>query len=161
MLAATMQKLSVAVATVVFFAQLAFAVDNKKAEYMGGTWGQFEQGTEGRLDVSNEAKALFLPDKKKGNPAEIVYAKVTSLEYGQKTGRRIGLTLVTGAWPLLLSKKRRHYLTIGFSGDDGKPQGVVLELGKDITRGMLTTFETRTGKKVEYETEDARKNIGN
>jgi hypothetical protein len=45
------------------FAQLPFAVDSKKVEYMGGTWVQFEQGTEGKLDVSNEAKALFFPKK--------------------------------------------------------------------------------------------------
>lgn len=156
-----MRKASAWVAVIALFAQLAIAVDSNKAAYMGGTWTTFKQGQEGKLDVSNEVKAVFIPDDKKDTPAEIVYAGVTSLEYGQKTGRRIGLTLMTGAWPLLLSKKRKHYLTIGFTGNDGKPQGVVLELGKDITRGMLTTFETRSGKKIEYETEDARKNIGN
>jgi hypothetical protein len=148
-------------ASILLFAQLLFAVDSKKAAYMGGTWVQFTQGIEGKLDVSDEGRARFVPSKKGLQPGEIVYAKVTSLEYGQKTGRRIGLTVLTGAWPLLLSKKRKHYLTIGFAGDDGKSQAVVLELGKDITRGMLITFETRTGKKIEYETEDARKNVGN
>lgn len=154
-----MRRLSVALlAAIVLFVQSGLAVDGKKVVYMGGTWAQFDPGLEGKLDVSSETKAFFLADK--GGREEIVYARVTSLEYGQKAGRRVALALVLSPW-VLFSKKRKHYLTIGFSGESDKPQGVVLELGKDITRGMLTTFEIRTGKKIEYETEDAKKNIGN
>ncbi len=43
----------------------------------------------------------------------------------------------------------------------GKPQGVVLELGKDTVRVALSTFEARTGRKVEYESEEAKKHVGN
>ena len=38
---------------------------------------------------------------------------------------------------------------------------MVLELGKDVTRGTLFTLQTRSGKEIEYESEDAKKNIGN
>jgi hypothetical protein len=39
-------------------------------------------------------------------------------------------------------------------------EGVVFEVGKDAIRPILTALEARTGRQVEYESEDARKNIG-
>lgn len=45
------------------------------------------------------------------------------------------------------SKKRKHYLSIGFMGQDGKAQGVVFELGKRSTRAALKTLEVRSGQK--------------
>ena len=61
----------------------------------------------------------------------------------------------------LFSKKRKHYLTLGFNDAAGKQQGIVLELGKDTVRPALSIFEARTGKKVEYESEEAKKHVGN
>jgi hypothetical protein len=137
-----------------------------KAEYVGGTWVDLKQGTEGELLTNEAARAIFRSGK--GREFLIPYESVTSLEYGQKAGRRVGAaigwgvtTLGVAALPLLLSKKRKHYFSIGFTGEDGSNQGVVLELGKDITRPVLKTFEVRTGKKIEYESEEAKKNIGN
>jgi len=133
------------------------AVDGKNVEYVGGTWGQFEQGAEGKLDLSDASKAVFVPSKKKSASAEIPYDKVLSLKYGQMVSVRpcpfIGCYVVP--------QKRKHYLTVGYTDAAGKTQGVVLELGKDIMRGTLTAFEARTGKQIEYESEDAKKNIGN
>ena len=57
----------------------------------------------------------------------------------------------------LFSKKRKHYLTIGFKGEDGKDQVAVIELGKDIVRSTIPIVETRSGKKVEYQDEEAKK----
>jgi hypothetical protein len=57
----------------------------------------------------------------------------------------------------LFSKKRRHYLTINFKNEEGKDQAVVFELGKDVTRTMIATLQARTGQKVEYEDDEARK----
>jgi hypothetical protein len=113
--------------------------------------------TEGRLDLSQESAAKFI--WKKGE-ALIPYDKVTSIEYGQKAGRRVGVAVMVS--PIaLFSKKRKHYLTLGFNDAAGKPQGVVIELGKNTVRPALATFETRTGKKVEYESEEAKKHVGN
>ena len=36
----------------------------------------------------------------------------------------------------LFSKKRKHYLTSGFSDADGKQQGAVFELAKDTVRSL-------------------------
>lgn len=149
-------------------AQSAFAgLGSKKAQYVGGTWSQLKEGVEGRLDVSGETAAVFIPDKK-GAPVEIPYDKITSLEYGQKAGRRVGAaigwgvtTLGVGALPLLFSKKRKHYLSIGYTDATGDPQGVVLQLGKDVTRGTLMTLQTRSQQEIEYESEEAKENLGN
>lgn len=57
----------------------------------------------------------------------------------------------------LFSKKRRHFLTVGFKDDSDKQQAAVFELGKDIVRVTLASLEARTGRKIEYEDEEARK----
>ena len=57
----------------------------------------------------------------------------------------------------MFSKKRKHFLTIGYKDADGKDQVAVLELGKDIVRTTLPIVETRSGKKIEYQDDDARK----
>lgn len=139
---------------------------SRDARYVGGTWGGLKEGTEGKLDFSNESALRFLTSKK-GEPNQIPYKDITSLEYGQKAGRRVGATIGWGvttlgiaALPMLLSKKRKHFLSVGFTSA-GASHGVVLELGKDITRGTLKAVEARSGQKIEYQSEDARKNIGN
>jgi hypothetical protein len=78
------------------------------------------------------------------------------LEYGQNAGRRVAVAVLVS--PLaLFSKKRKHYLTVNFNDQTGKEQAVVLELGKDIVRTTLTILETRSGKDIEYQDEEAAK----
>lgn len=57
----------------------------------------------------------------------------------------------------LFSKKRNHFLTIGYTDAAGKDQAAVFELGKDIVRTALTIIQTRSGKEIEYQDDDARK----
>ena len=57
----------------------------------------------------------------------------------------------------MFSKKRRHYLTIEYTDQGGAAQAAIFELGKDAIRTTLKTIEVRSGKKVEYEDEEARK----
>ena len=62
----------------------------------------------------------------------------------------------------LLSKKRKHFLTIGYQDENGKQQAAVFEIGKDTVRVDLATIEARTGRKIEYQDEEARKSgLGN
>jgi hypothetical protein len=147
-------------------APIQAGLGSKSVQYVGGTWTQLKQGVEGKLDLTGTEKAVFSFEK--GATTDIPFAKITSLEYGQKAGRRIGATIGWGvttlgiaALPMLLSKKRKHFLSVGWTDADGKAAGVVLQLGKDITRATLKTFEVRSGKQIEYESEDAKKNIGN
>jgi hypothetical protein len=57
----------------------------------------------------------------------------------------------------LFSKKRKHFLTIGYKDENDKQQAVVLELGKDVVRTTLATLEARSGRKIEYQDDEARK----
>lgn len=132
------------------------AVDSKKAEYVGGTVAAIQEKAEGNLDTTTEAQLVFTPERGKGPSLMIPYASITGLEYGQKAGRRVGAAILVN--PLLLfSKKRKHFFTIGFKDKDDKEQAIVLELGKDIVRTTLTIIETRSGQKIEYQDDEARK----
>ncbi|HWR51684.1 MAG TPA: hypothetical protein VN428_11290 [Bryobacteraceae bacterium] len=133
------------------------AVRGDGAMYVGGTLKNIPEKTEGELDASDEAAAKFT--SKKGDVA-IEYAKIETIEYGQKAGRRVGVALVISP-VALFSKKRKHYVTIGFVDADGKKQGAVFEVAKGRVRALLNTLETRSGKKIEYESDDAKKHVGN
>ena len=60
----------------------------------------------------------------------------------------------------LFSKKRNHFLTIAYRDTAGKDQAGVFELGKDIVRTTLTIVDTRSGKELKYQDDEARKSIG-
>ena len=132
---------------------LAWAgLGSNKAMYVGGTLNQVREKTEGK--VSATATTVFTFTYKEGT-VSIPYDHVNDLEYGQKAGRRLGLAIVVN--PLLFfSKKRVHFLTVGYEDSDGKQQAAVFELGKDIVRVTLASLEARTGRKIEYEDEEAR-----
>lgn len=123
------------------------------ALYVGGTVSEIKENSKGKVSTADDKSLLF---EHKGGKLSIPYAQVNSLEYGQKAGRRLGLAVAVS--PLFLfSKKRRHYLTVGFTDENGKQQAAVFELGKDVIRTTLSTIETRTGKKIEYQDDEARK----
>lgn len=121
------------------------AVRGEKAEYVGGTVKQIKQGTQGVLDVDDKTQVRFVY---KNNTYAIPYARIRSMEYGTKVGRRVGAAMALG-WMMLFSKKTKHYLTLEFSEADGTNGAMVLELAKDTVRPSLATLEARTGKKVE------------
>ena len=128
------------------------AVDGDKAMYVGGTLPGIKEKTEGRLVTSSDETLTF--DAGSKGSAAIPYASVTSLEYGQKAGRRVGVAIMVS--PLaLFSKKRNHFLTIGYKDAAGKEQAGIFELGKDIVRTTLKILEVRTGKEVELQDKEA------
>ncbi len=136
------------------FELAAFAgLGSDKTMYMGGTVNSIKEGTEGKSSAKDEKSFLFEYGAGKLN---IPYERMDSLEYGQKAGRRLGLAIALT--PLaLFSKKRRHYLTIGYKDENDKQQAVVFELGKDVVRTTLATLEARSGMKIEYQDDEARK----
>lgn len=136
------------------------AVRGKAAKYVGGTVAGLSAGTNGFLELGDSA-AVF--QAKKGAKVSIPYNRIESLEYGQKVGRRVGAALGTAMvispvfLLLLFSKKRKHFLTIGFTDDAGAKQGAVFELAKGVVHETLTSLEAKSGKKVEYESDEAQK----
>ncbi len=156
MLGGQNMKRGIAVSAVLFFALQAALwgkVKSDKAAYVGGTLSSLKAPVQG--DVSTSDEKVFVFDSKEGK-LSIPYDHVNSLEYGQKAGRRVGLAIAVT--PLaLLSKKRKHFLTVGYQDENDKQQAAVFELGKNTVRVTLATLEARTGRKVQYQDEEARK----
>ncbi|MBI2681774.1 MAG: hypothetical protein HYX26_00895 [Acidobacteriales bacterium] len=141
--------------SIVFFVEgnlLWAGLGSDKAMYVGGTVSAIPDGSEGILSTKNEHVLMFTYG---GNKVEIPYEKVNDLEYGQKAGRRLGVAIAV-TWMALFSKKRKHFLTIGFTDAEDKQQAAVFELGKNTVRVTLASLEARTGRKVDYEDEEAR-----
>jgi len=124
-----------------------------KTMYVGGTVTAIKEGTEGKSSTHDEKVFVF---EYKGGELKIPYERINDLEYGQKAGRRLGLALTISPW-LLLSHKRKHFLTVGYTDENNKQEAAVFELGKSIVRVTIASMEARTGKKVEYQDEEARK----
>jgi hypothetical protein len=142
----------------------AAGVGKTEVRYLGGVWQDVPEGTEGKVRMEEDA-AVFLF---RGRQYRLPYASITSLEYGQKVGRRIGATIGWGvttlgvaALPMLLSKKRRHFATIGYTDEQGKPQGLVVEFGKEIKRRAMKMLSLKSGKEIEFENDQAQKDFQN
>lgn len=124
-----------------------------------------QKEVEGSIDVSSETELVFTARKKPfaGQEFRIEYARIIDLEYGQKAGRRVGVAISTAVLlsPVglfaLFSKKRGHYLTIGYTDPNEKEQVAIIELGKDIVRTSLAIIQTRSRKEIEYQDDEARK----
>ena len=132
---------------------LLAGVPSKKAVYRGGTLPHLKPPAQGEVSITDTDEFVF---RYRSGELRIPYESVNSLEYGQKAVRRLGLSIALS--PLfLLSKKRRHYLTLGFKGPEGGQQAVMFELGKEIVRTTLVGLEAQTGLRVEFEDEEARR----
>ena len=136
------------------------------ASYYGGTMATFKDAkkeVKGRLVVTDETNLQFFYGKNKSEVASIPYSSFIDMEYGQKSGRRVGAavatTILLGPIGLLalLSKKQDHFLTLGFKDSDGKEQVAVFKLNKNMVRTSLPILEARSGKKVEYQSKGAEK----
>jgi hypothetical protein len=142
---------------------------SKKAAYQGGTtkdkdFPGAKEFVEGYLDTGNENDLRFEYSLNKRNKTySIPYRQFLDIEYGQKAGRRVGASIATAVLIspvglfLLFSKKRKHFVTIGYRDEAGKEQVAVFELGKDIVRTALPILEARAGKKITYQQDENRK----
>ena len=59
---------------------------------------------------------------------------------------------------LLLSKSRKHFVTVGYTDNEGRQQALVFRVSKGDIRMVLASLEARTGRRVEYQDDNARKN---
>ena len=151
----------VLIALFVFHAALWAGLGSNKTMYVSGTVNSIKEGAEGTSSAKDEKVFVFeySTGKHEVGRFTIPYDRVNDLEYGQKAGRRLGLAIAVTPWALL-SKKRKHYLTIGYQDENDKQQAAVFELGKDVIRVTLATLEARTGRKIDYQDDEARKAEG-
>ena len=124
-----------------------------KAEYVGGTAQSLAAGVSGAIAVGDNRYFAFYSRKAS---VRVAYEKVNLLEYGQTVGRRLDLAILISP-AFLLVKKRRHFLTVGYTDEDGKQQALVFRVSKNDIRATLASLEARTGQKVQYQDEEARK----
>jgi len=134
-----------------FFGSMAWG--GAKAEYLGGTLATVEEGADGAIDTTDSASFLFT---NRHAAIRIPWERINLIEYGQRVNRRYALAILISP-VLLLAKKRAHFLTVGFADDAGKEQAMIFRVDKNDIRRVLVSLEARTGRKVEYQDEEARK----
>jgi len=124
-----------------------------RAEYIGGTSSVFANKADGRLITADSATLRF---ETKSKSVEIPYERIHTLEYGQKVDRRyISAILVSPLF--LLAKSRKHFLTVGYNDGEGHAQALIFRVAKGDVRSLLVGLEARTGRKVAFQDEQARK----
>lgn len=143
----------IAVCLLVSLSICASAEDGASAEYVGGTLANINGTPGGKLRTSDE---VFLEFRAKGREFNVAYDKINLLEYGQNVDRRYVMAILIS--PLfLLSKSRQHFLTVGYSDTQGKQQAMVFRVDKGKIRATLVSLEARTGLKVQFQDDEARK----
>jgi len=139
--------------SLLLFQVAAAAEPGGRAQYVGGTVSRFSAGDDGRVHTLNETAMVFATKKAS---IGVPYERINLLEYGQNASRRIVLAAIIS--PLfLLSKSRKHFLTIGYQDERGKQQALVLRVDKGQVRAILVSLEARTGLRVEFQDTEAKK----
>ena len=128
------------------------AADGIRIQFVGGTLPGLSKSN-ARLDLTGR-QALVIHDGK--SQLAIPYDKVDMIEYGQNVNRRY-LAAVLISPILLLSKSRKHFVTLAYVDADGKHQALVFRAGKGDIRGLLASLEARTGRRIEFQDDEARK----
>src|ERR1700722_9700794 len=129
------------------------ASPSARVHYVGGTISQLPPKASGTLHVGDQECFTF---QAAGSTVKVPYRDVNMLEYGQRVSRRyIEAILISPVF--LLAKRRAYFLTVGYTDADGKQQAMIFQVsGKEI-RPVLVSLEARSGRKVEYQDDEARK----
>jgi hypothetical protein len=132
---------------------LAAGEPGVKTQFIGGTVSGVKAKCGARLDLTGARTLAF----ECGQTAlRIEYRKINTVEYGQNVSRRYAAAILISP-VLLLAKSRRHYVTIGYVDEDGAQQALVVRVDKGDIRTVLASLEARTGRRVEYQDDEARK----
>ena len=119
------------------------------ADYVGGTCPGIKSNQSGNMQMMDKTYFVFLAKRAQ---IKIPFERINLLEYGQNVNRR-----TTFIAPLLFnSKKRQHFLTIGFQDENGQQQALVFKIEKNDVRLALVSLEARTGQQIQYQDDEAR-----
>ena len=132
---------------------LAAAGLGVKAQFIGGTLPGVPARSNARIDLTDAGALVF---QCRGVDLRIDYQRINTLEYGQTVSRRYAAAILVSP-VLLLSKARKHFVTLGYVDEEGKQQALVFRVEKGDIRAMLAALEARTGRRVEYQDAEARK----
>lgn len=132
---------------------LAAGGNGGRAAYVGGTISQIPAGCQGNVQAMDPQFFVFYS---KNASWRVPWEKINLVEYGQKVDRRYMAAVLVS--PLfLLAKKREHFLTVGYADEEDQQQAMIFKVSKDDIRAVLVSLEARTGRKVEFQDDDARK----
>ncbi len=127
-----------------------------RAYLTGTTVHDFPAKCDVRIDMTGDQELLFVT---RSLTLHVPYEKVNTVEYGQHVGRRYAEAVLLS--PLfLLSKSRKHFVTVGYTDANGRQQALVLQVNKSDVRAVLAELEAKTGRRVEYTDDEARKGRG-
>jgi hypothetical protein len=124
-----------------------------KVQFVGGTVTGVAAKLGGRIDATGNDALVVQCGK---SLIQIPYQKINTVEYGQNVSRRYAEALLLSP-VFLLAKSRKHFVTLGFIDADGKQQALVFRVDKGDIRSVLAALEARTGRRVEYQDQEARK----
>jgi hypothetical protein len=133
---------------------LAWAADTgSRVKYVGGALPSIAHNSGGAIRATD---GEFFQFRTNSGTFKLPYQKINLIEYGQKVDRRYVLAILIS--PLfLLAKSRKHYVTLGYADEAGRQQAAVFRVGKGDIRSLLADLEARTGLKVPYQDDEARK----
>jgi hypothetical protein len=132
---------------------LAGAPAGVRVQFVGTTLSDLSSKANARLDLTGREALVFHVAK-----VELIipYNKVSIIEYGQNVSRRYAAAVLIS--PIfLLSKSRKHFVTLGYVDAEGKHQALVFRADKGDIRGLLAGLEARTGRRIEFQDDEARK----
>jgi hypothetical protein len=124
-----------------------------RVEYVGGTISVLPSKIDGLINTREDDVFVF---RTKRYTVQVPYDKINELEYGQRVGRRYAEAILISP-VFLLSKTRKHFLTVGFTDDRGRQQAMIFQVGKNEVRSMLVVLEAKSGHRIEYQDDDARR----
>ena len=143
--------LVVALAAVLTPSQAADA--GGRAAYVGGTLAHLPPKAGGRIRTADQRTLVFETERTR---VQVPYDSINLLEYGQQAGRRYIMAIVISP-VFLLTKARKHFLTVAYKDEEGRQQAMVFQLNKSDVRAVLAGLEARTGRRVEFQDGEARK----
>lgn len=139
-----------AIGTVCLFSLFAAEPKFDKAEYLKAGTAKDKKGEtiKGALAFDSVKKTMSLARADGSVAVSIPYDSIKSLLYERSSKPRYAEGILL-AWPLLLTKSKKHYLTVQYTDATGQGQFAIFHLDKSNYQVILATAEAQTGKKVE------------
>ena len=126
-----------------------------RAQFVGGTVPGLAAKSSATLDLTDSEALVFSSGAVR---LHIDYHRIDTLEYGQTVSRRYAAAVLISP-VLLLSKARKHFITLGYVDTNGNQQALVFRVEKGDIRSVLASLEARSGRRIEFQDEEARKSI--
>lgn len=145
-------KAMLAGACAVMFSATAFsAVKFNHAEYLkpkAEDQKKDEQPIKGSISFDKDKKTVEFVDEKGASVVSIPYDKVKSLLYERTSKPRYAAAVLVNPF-FLLTRSKKHFLTIQYEDGEGQGKFALIHMDKDNARDIVATAEAETGKKVE------------